>query len=162
MEAAGSWDTGFIWPSSCMLSPGYSLTATLGEEEDGGFTHCGWSVPMCTAHSSSELWQPPCSAAQGTLFMAPQLLPVHPWVLHCSKHLPPAHPARRWCQGQEEREPWQPTRASSCALAESGTCGMEPGWGSPGCRHLLPCQQGPAAAIRKSPHMTALSLPGGG
>lgn len=59
MEAAGPGDLGFIWPSSPTLSPGYSLMAGQGdeeEEEEGGFMHGGWSVPMYAAHGSGELW----------------------------------------------------------------------------------------------------------
>jgi len=47
-EPAGPWDPGSLWLSSHALSPGYSLMAARGdEEEEGGFMHCGWSVPMC-------------------------------------------------------------------------------------------------------------------
>lgn len=79
MEAAGLWHPGFIWPSSHMLSSGYSLMAAPGDEEEGRFMHHGRRVPVYTGQSSSELRRPLCPTsyvAQSPLLMASWLLPA--------------------------------------------------------------------------------------
>lgn len=92
--------------------------------------HHGQWVPVYTGQSSSELQRPLCPTsymAQGPLLMAPWLLAATSWAPHCSEPLSPASPlpCQCWCRGQEEREPRQPTRASSCA-SDEGALGA--GW----------------------------------
>lgn len=80
MEAAGPGDLGFIWPSSPTLSPGYSLMAGRGdeEEEEGGFLHGGWRCPR------TQLTAPVSCGDLCACQLGPCLLPL---ALRCSPAL---------------------------------------------------------------------------
>lgn len=83
------------------------------------------------------------SAAAGALLRArPLAAPVHP------------RPAQCRCRGQEERELWQRTGASSCARLR-GTRGLEASGGSPGAPPPPPVPAGPYGRCQNRPQAKA-------